>query len=163
MRVIVRRTFASLSDRLTLDLTTAMRAKDVGRTETIRSLRSRLTYKLKEKGAPDELPDAVVLGVVQKAVAETEKTLEELATIDSPRAEELRETARQERAILLSYLPEPVSEQQVQSWIDEAVASVGASSVKQMGAVMEIMSKRISGRFDPKQLSKMVKQTLTKD
>ena len=142
----------------------AMRAKDTIRLGVIRTIKTKGTLKLKEKGAPDALNDGAFIGIIQRIASDVDKTLEEISKIGGDRAKELCEHASKEREILKSYLPATVSVEKVQQLIDETIELQGAKSVKQMRGVMATMQEHVGGgRFDPKQLGQMVKASLTKD
>ena len=159
-----RMSVTSLNDRLQAEMLTAMRAKDTQRVSVIRQLKSRVTYKLKEPGAPAKLSDGAIVAIVQQAVADADKTLAEIDGMTSERAEQLRESAHQERAILSSFLPEQLAPEQVEALVEEVVAQQGAKSVKDMRGVMQELNNRLTaGSVDPKKLGQVVKQRLQKD
>ena len=96
-------------------------------------------------------------------MADLDKTVQEVTPVDTERASELRLAALAEKEILEEYLPKQLSEEEVQKLVNDAIAKHGASSVKDMGAVMGTMTKQVGGgRFDPRKLSQMVKESLTK-
>ena len=141
-----------------------MRAKDSLRLSVIRSLKSKMTYKMKEPNAPTELDDAAVAALIQSSLADLDKTITEVSQVASERSAELVATAQKEKTILLEFLPKQVSESDVVKAIGEVIAANNATrGVKDMKVVLPLLAKQFgSGVFDAKLLGKLVKSELEK-
>jgi uncharacterized protein YqeY len=163
MRVSLRH-FGALSERLSAEAVAAMRAKDPLRLSVIRSVKSRITYKLKEPNAPADLDDAQVAALIQSTLADLDKTIAEVSQVKSDRSAELVEAARKEKTILLEFLPKQASEADVVKAIGEVIVANGAThGVKDMKTVLPLVAKQFgSGVFDAKLLGKLVKSELEK-
>ncbi len=119
-------------ERITQDLTASMKAQDAARTSTLRMAKAALKNREIEKhGALD---DAEALRVLQGLVRQREDSAEQFLKGNRP---ELAEKERAEIAVLRAYLPAEVSEAEIASAVEAAVAETGASSPKDMGRVMK--------------------------
>lgn len=136
----------------------AMRAKDAVRLNVVRALKSAVKYAAIEKGgAEGELEDGEVLGVVRKEIKKRQDSVTMYR--DGGRAE-LAEKEEVEIAVLEGFLPAGMSDEEVGRLADEAVAEVGATSRKEMGAVMKVLQEKVAGRADNKVLSQAVMSRL---
>ena len=149
----------SMNEKIMEVMKDAMRAKDSLRLNVVRALKSAVKYAAIEKGgAEGELDDTEVMGVVRKEI----KKRQDSATMykDGGRAE-LAEKEEAEIAVLEKFLPEGLSDDEVGKLADEAVAEVGATSRKEMGAVMKVLQEKVAGRADNKALSQAVMSRLS--
>ena len=121
-----------LGERVTQDLTAAMKARDALRTGVLRMAKAALMNKEIDKRSP--LDDAEALRVLQGLVKQREDASEQFDRAGRP---ELAEKERAEIAVLKAYLPAEVSDDEVQAAVEMAVAETGASSPKDMGRVMK--------------------------
>lgn len=145
---------SQLSEKITEDMKTAMRAKDTTALNTIRMLKSSIKNAAIEKGGADaELDDAEVTNVVRKEVKKRQDSIEQYESAGRP---ELAEKEKEEIEILNRYLPEPLSEAEIEKIVDEAIAETGATSRKDMGQVMKVVQEKTAGRADGKTLSQAV-------
>lgn len=132
----------------------AMRAKDTVALGTIRMLKSSIKNAAIEKGGADaELDDTEISNVIRKEVKKRQDSIEQYEKADRP---ELADKEKEEIVVLNTYLPEPLSEEEIAKIVDEAVAETGATSRKEMGQVMKIVQERTAGRADGKTLSQAV-------
>lgn len=145
----------SLKEQLFADLKTAMKEKDSVRKDTIQLVRSGILQI--EKDHKVELDDEGVMDVVNKQLKSRRDSLPEF--IKSGRTD-LIEKLNQEIDILLGYLPEQLSETEIQTIVEEAIAETGASSIKQMGKVMAVITPKVKGRADNKIVGSFVKKML---
>ena len=122
----------TLVERITQDLTSAMKAQDAARTSTLRLAKAALKNREIEKRAP--LEDGESLKVLQGLVKQREDSVEQYTKGNRP---ELAEKERAEIAVLRAYLPAEVSEAEIASVVSRAVAETGASSPKDVGKVMK--------------------------
>jgi len=149
----------TLGERITQDLTSAMKAKDAARTSTLRMTKAAIVNKEIDKhGALD---DAEAVRVVQGLVKQREDSASQYATAGRP---ELAEKEQAEIAVLKAYLPAEVTDVEIASAVDKAVAATGASSPKDMGKAMKAVLAELatSGKsVDGKRVSEAVKKKLS--
>ena len=148
----------TLVERITQDLTAAMKAQDATRTSTLRMAKAALMNKQIDKhGALD---DAEAVRVLQGLVKQREDSAEQYAKGGRP---ELSEKERAEGALLKAYLPAEVTEEEISAAVEKAVAETGATSPKEMGKVMKAaMAALASGgkSVDGKRVNESVKKRL---
>jgi uncharacterized protein YqeY len=148
----------SLVERLTGDLTAAMKARDAARTSTLRMAKAALMNREIEKRAPlqDSEAEAVLLGLVKQRED----------AVDHFRKGNRADLAEKEAAeivVLKAYLPEPASDAEITAAVEEAVVATGASSPKDMGKVMKaaLHALQESGRpADGKRVSEAARKRL---
>jgi uncharacterized protein YqeY len=148
----------TLVERITQDLTAAMKAQDAARTSTLRMAKAALMNKQIDKhGALD---DAEAVRVLQGLVKQREDSAEQYAKGGRP---ELAEKERAEIGVLKAYLPAEVTEEEVGAAVEKAVAETGAASPKDMGKVMKAAMAALAagGRsVDGKRVNEAVKKRL---
>jgi uncharacterized protein len=145
----------SLKADLQNEFKDAMRAKDEMRKTTLRMALAAI--KQIEVDEQKELDDADVLRVLQKEVKLRQEGIAEAETADRP---DLVEEGIQEIAVLEAFLPQALSESELETLVAETIAEVGASSPADMGNVMKAVMPKIAGRADGGQVSQMVRQKL---
>lgn len=145
----------TLKDRITEDMKTAMRAKDTPRLETIRMLRAAIQRK--EVDEQVTLDDDAVLAVIEKQIKQGRDSIEQFR---AGNREDLAEKEQVSVDILSEYLPEPLSDEELDALIRDAIAATGASTMKDMGKVMAELKPRIQGRADMGQVSARIKSRL---
>ena len=133
----------------------AMRAKNKVRLGTIRMALAAI--KQKEIDEQVTLGDSDILAVLTKMVKQRQDAA---AQYDSAGREDLAQTERSEIVELESFLPQPLTEEEIAVLIDEAMASTGASSMQDMGKVMGVLKPQVQGRADMGALSAQIKQRL---
>src|SRR5512140_2448534 len=121
-----------VTERITQDLTAAMKAQDALRTSTLRMAKAALKNREIEKRAA--LDDAEALRVVQGLVKQREDSAEQYVKGNRP---ELADKERAEIAVLKAYLPAEVSADEIAAAVDSAIASTAAASSKDIGRVMK--------------------------
>lgn len=122
----------SLVERITTDLTAAMKAQDAARVSVLRMAKAALKNKEIDKKAP--LDDAEAARVVQGLVKQREDSIEQFARAGR---QELVDKETAEIGVLKAYLPQEASEADVAAAVEQAVTETGASSAKDMGKVMK--------------------------
>jgi uncharacterized protein len=132
-----------LETQIREELTAAMRAGDKLRLGTLRMLVAAITNR--EKDLARELTDDEVREVAGR---EVKKRSESIEAFEGAGRTELADKERAEREIVAAYAPEQLSEEAVDALIDEAIATTGASSPKQMGQVMGAVMARAKGKVD---------------
>ena len=146
----------SLKEQLFADLKTAMKEKDTLKKDTVQLIRSGILQY--EKDNKVELDDEGVLEIISKQLKSRRDSLPDY--VKSGR-EDLIEKLNKEIEILLGYLPEQLSEDEIAKIVEEAIAATGAASIKEMGKVMGIVNPKVKGRADMKVVGALVKKMLT--
>ncbi len=145
----------SLRDRIQSDVTAAMRSGDALRRDVLRMTQN--AVYLVEKRDKRELGDDDIGAIVTKEV----KTRRE--SVDAFRKgarEDLVAKEEAEIAILAEYLPQQLTDDEIQALVDDAVTATGASSARDMGKVMGWLSPKTRGRADGKRVSELVAKAL---
>lgn len=145
----------SLKDVLFADLKTAMKEKDTVRKDTVQLIRSGILQIEKDKKI--ELDDEGVIDVIAKQLKSRRDALPEY---EKSGRQDLIEKLNKEIEILLGYLPEQLSEAEIQAIVEAAVAETGAATMKDMGKVMAIVTPKVKGRADNKVVGNFVKKML---
>ncbi|MCM8757698.1 MAG: GatB/YqeY domain-containing protein [Candidatus Omnitrophica bacterium] len=148
-----------LEERILKDYNEALKKKDYIRVSTLRFLRAALANLAIEK-RKDKLDDSEVVSVIRKQIKSHLESIEQFKRGNRPDLVE-KETA--ELKILNSYLPEELSEEKLREIIKEAIISLGASSLKDMGKVMKLVLEKVKERADAKKVSDLVKESLSKN
>jgi hypothetical protein len=144
----------SILDRLSVEMKAAMRAKDSLRLGTIRMARTAL--KNAEIEARQALDDAAAIKVLSTLV----KQRREAAEAYRATRPELADKEEQELLVLQEFLPAQLSEAELEEMIAKAIAESGASSMRDMGAVMKLVTPQTTGRADGKLVSEIVRKQL---
>ena len=130
----------TLVERITQDLTAAMKAKDAARTSVLRMAKAALKNREIDKGEP--LDDPEVVKVLQSLVKQREDSAEQYAKANRP---ELAEKERAEITVLKVYLPAEISDGEIAAAVETAVAETGAASPRDMGKVMKAAMAALAG------------------
>ena len=148
----------SFQEQIDLDLKEAMKAKRAERLSVIRMLKSALKNLAIEKGGLQfVLDDATALGVVRKEMKKRQDSIESFEKGGRP---ELAAKERSEAEILAAYLPQAMSAADIAALVASCIAETGATSKKDMGAVMKLANERAAGRADGRALSSAVSAAL---
>jgi uncharacterized protein YqeY len=148
----------ALLERVDSDLKNAMRAKDATRLSVLRMLKAALKNAAIEKsGADAQINDAEAIQVIRKQVRQRQDSIE---GFEKGGRAELVAKEKEELSILQSYLPRPMSAEEVADVVGETIAEVGATSKAQMGVVMKAVQAKVAGRADGKTLSAEVQRQL---
>lgn len=148
----------SFTTQLTEDIKTAMKAKDTVALNVVRGLKSALKYAAIEKlGAEGELGEADALAVVRK---EIKKRQDSVASYEQAGRQDLADTEKAEITVLEKYLPAAMSAEEITRLVESVITELGATSKKEMGAVMKVLQERSGGRADGKTLSGEVSKRL---
>ena len=145
----------SLRDQLKADVSAAMRSGETLRRDTLRMALSSLA--LVEKELKRDATDDEVLGVIVKAVKTRKESVDAYTAANRP---DLAEGENAEIAILSTYMPEQLSDADVDALVAEAMSATGAASAKEMGKVMGWLAPKTKGRVDGKVLSGKVTAAL---
>lgn len=144
-----------LKQQLFEDLKESMKSKDTVRKEIVQMVRAGVL--LIEKDTKTELDDQGVTAVISKELKKLNDVLPDY--VKSGRADKLDEINRKIE-ILKSYLPEQLTEEQIQKIVDDAITAADAKSMKDMGKVMGIVTQKTKGLADGKAVSEIVKKAL---
>ncbi|MBW2452125.1 MAG: GatB/YqeY domain-containing protein [Deltaproteobacteria bacterium] len=144
----------TIENRLNEAMKTAMKAQDSLRLNTIRMARTAIKNAAIE--ARQELDDAAVIKVLSTLV----KQRREAADAYRQARPELAEKEERELEVLQEFLPAQLSVSELIEMIDAAIEEVGATSMRDMGAVMQTLTPKTTGRADGKQVSALVRQKL---
>lgn len=145
----------SLKNRILEDVKSAMRARDKERLSVLRLITAAI--KQREVDERIELDDEQVLLVLDKMVKQRRASLEQY---EKAAREDLAAQERFELDLLQAFLPEPLSETELNELIESAIAESGASSMRDMGSVMNALRPTVQGRADMKWVSQAVKDQL---
>jgi uncharacterized protein YqeY len=146
----------SLKERITSDMTAAMKSKEAARLSTLRMVKAAVQNREIEKGG--ELSDEELTKILQSLVKQRRDSVEQY---EKAARAELAEKERAEIAVIEEYLPRAATREEIERAVEEAVAETGASSMKEMGAVMKAALARLAGRnADGRVVSEVVKSKL---
>lgn len=146
-----------LKTRLQADLNTAMKARDEVTTATLRMALTAVTTEEVAGKTARSLSDDEVLKVLAR---EAKKRREAAEAFDGAGRTELADRERAEGEVLDRYLPRPLDDGALADLVAAAVAEAGATSMKDMGAVMKLVQPRVAGRADGKRISDEVRRRL---
>ncbi|MBI5814009.1 MAG: GatB/YqeY domain-containing protein [Nitrospinae bacterium] len=145
----------SIKEKLTEDMKTAMKAKDALKLSTIRMVTSAI--KNKEIDLRHPLTDGEVEAVIGTAIKQRRDSAEQYR---AGGRNELAEKEEAEIVILMTYLPEQLSEEQVKNLVAEAIAETQASGANDMGKVMKALMPKTKGKADGAVVNRLVKEAL---
>jgi len=145
----------SLKARIQEDVKQAMRAHERERLAALRLLTAAI--KQKEVDERIELDDTQVLAVLDKMAKQRRESLDQFQQAGR---DDLAAKEQYELDLIQAYLPEPLSEQQLSDLIRSTIAEVGATSIRDMGSVMNALREQVQGRADMKAVSQAVRTQL---
>jgi uncharacterized protein YqeY len=145
----------SIKDMLNQDMKTALKQREKERLSVIRMAKSAILYE--EKDRLHELDDDEVIEVLSR---EVKKRKDSMAEYKKLQKNDVVEELRQEISILMKYLPEQMSEDEVEEIVRETISEVGAVSMKDMGTVMSKVMPKVKGRADGRLVSSITKKLL---
>lgn len=146
----------SLKDRISEDIKTAMKAKDTLRLETIRGIKKVLLEKevsLRPSGQDNLSEDQEIELLAQQA----KQRRDSIDQFTKGGREDLAAKEAQELAIIETYLPKQLTDDELNTIIDEIITTVGATTAKDFGKVMGIATKQLKGKVDGKKIQDLVK------
>ena len=144
-----------LKTRITDDVKTAMKAGEKDKVSVLRML----TAEMKQREVVDavELTDAVVIAAIEKMVKQRRDSEAQFRAGNRP---ELADKEAAEIAVLMAYLPQQLSAEEVDALIAQAIAETGAAGGKDMGKVMGWLKPKVAGKTDMGKLSGLIKARL---
>ena len=147
----------ALADELSSALKDAMKAKDKPKLDAIRQIQTEIAKKKAEKG--EEVNDDLVLGVISSYVKKMIKAVEEYQSLGD-RGQEMAKKIQFEIDFLSTYLPEQLSDEEVEKIVDEVLSELGDVDISQMGRVIGAVMAKGDG-IDGSIVSKIVKDKLS--
>lgn len=147
---------SELKQRITEDMKCAMRARDKQRLGAVRLILSEL--KRIEVDERIELDDARILVIMDKMLKQRRESIKQFL---SAGRQDLVDIEAAEVSVIQEYMPAALSEDEIDQFIQQAIATVGTASMKDMGAIMAQLKPRLQGRVDMAKVSQRVKQQLT--
>ncbi len=145
-----------LSKQISTDYVKAMKAKDKLKSSTLNFLRAQIKNVMIDKRV-EELEDVEVVVIIKKQVKQRQDSI---VQYQNGGRDDLAAKEQAELEILKEYLPPEMSAQELEPIIQETVQEIGATSMKEMGAVMKSLKPKIEGRADNKLVSELVRKIL---
>ena len=145
---------SSILEKVKADLVDAMKARDETRKNVLRSLKAAIDKEMIDKGTKGEDMMVSVIGRQKKQRIESANAYRENGDENRAKAEEA------EADIIAKYLPEQLGQKEVADAINEAVSKTGASAPSDMGKVMGLLSKKLAGKTDMKEVAERVREML---
>lgn len=146
----------SLKDRLMEDLKTSMKNKDTIRKNTITMVRAAI--KQIEVDERKEVDDTEIIEIISKQLKEKRNVIDDFKRGER---QDLVDLTNREMEILLEYLPEQLSEEEVEKIVKETIKDLNATSMKDIGLVMKTVMPKVKGKTDGNIVSNIVKKALS--
>ncbi|MEK7989931.1 MAG: GatB/YqeY domain-containing protein [Thiotrichaceae bacterium] len=146
----------TLKQRIQEDMKTAMRAKEKSRLAIIRLILAAI--KQIEVDQRIELDDAQVIAVLDKMLKQRRDSIEQY---EKAQRQDLADQEKYEVGIIQTYLPQQLTEAELNQIIEAVITETGAASVKDLGKVMGMIKPKVQGRADMKAVSQQIKQRLS--
>ena len=146
----------NLTQQIREDMKTAMRAKDSVRLGAIRLLLAAI--KQREVDERIELSDADVIAVINKMIKQRRDSI---IQFEAAARQELADIEKFEIIVLQTYMPQPMTEAEVEVAVNDAIASSGVQSAQEMGKVIALLKTKLAGRADMGKVSALVKARLS--
>ena len=150
----------ALKEQIAEDIKSAMKAKDKIRLETVRSIKKVIIEKeveLRGKGKDALSPEDEIQVLMQQA----KQRRDSIEQYSKAGREDLAEKEKAELAVIETYLPEQMSDEEVEKIIVEVITKVGATTAKDFGKVMGLAMKQLKGKADGKKIQEIVKSKLS--
>jgi len=147
---------SDLQNRINDDVKAAMRAKEKERLQTLRLITSAI--KQIEVDTRSEVDEDGVIAVLEKMLKQRKDSIEQF---EKAGRDELANIEKAEVLIIKEYMPEQMSDAEIDTLIDEAISSTGAASMKDMGKVMGMLKGQLAGKADMGAVSGKIKSRLT--
>ena len=145
----------TLKDTLMNDLKESMKNKDQVRKSVVTLVRSAI--KQKEVDERVELSDDDILDVISKQLKQRKDALEEFKKVQR---DDLVEETEKEISILMGYLPEQLTDEELHAIVSETINQVGATTMKDIGKIMGVVMPKVKGKADGKRINEIAKQIL---
>ena len=146
----------ALEEKINSDIKTAMLARDAGKLEALRAVKSAI---LLLKTSPEGYTDDTETKALQKMVKQRKETADIYKTQNRT---DLADVELFQAGVIESYLPKQMTEEEIKAEVAKIISSVGATSPADMGKVMGVASKQLAGKAEGKIISMVVKELLSK-
>jgi len=146
----------NLESKIMEDIKSAMKAKDKEKLEALRAVKSAILLAKTEKGS-QEMDEKAEITLLQKLVKQRKDSAE---IFKQQNRQDLYNKEISEAEIISIYLPKQLSDEELAEAIEIIIKSIGASSMAEMGKVMGIAGKELSGKADGKRIAELVKKSL---
>jgi uncharacterized protein len=140
------------------DIKATMLARDSKKLEALRAIKAALLLEKTKEGTTGDIPDTIELKLLQKLVKQRRESAE---IYKNANRDDLAENELFEASIIEKYLPQQLPEDDVREIILKIITDTGATSMKDMGKIMGIANKELSGKADNKLISNIVKELLS--
>ena len=147
----------NLFDQVSNDIKSAMLAKDKVSLEALRGIKKEFLEAKTAKGADGELTDDMAMKILAKMVKQRKESAQIYTEQNRP---DLAEPELAEAAVIETYLPKQMTEEELTEALKAIIAQVGATTPQEMGKVMGVATKQLAGRADGRAISAKVKELL---
>ena len=147
-----------LFEQVSKDIIAAMKAKDAVRRDALRNVKKVFLEAKTAPGANDELSDADAMKILQKL---TKQGREAAEIFVQQGRQDLADAELAQVAVYTDYLPKPMSAEELCEAVKAIIAELGVTSVKEMGKVMGVATKKLAGKADGRAVSECVKKLLS--
>lgn len=147
----------SLEEKINADIKTAMLAKEKEKLEALRAIKSAVLLAKTDKGATGDIAADVELKMLQKMVKQRKEAAEIYV---QQNRQDMADVELFQASVIEVYLPAQMSEAEIKAVVAKIIADAGATSAKDMGKVMGLASKELSGKADGKLIAQIVKEML---
>ena len=148
----------NLFDQVSNDIKSAMLAKDKVRLEALRGIKKEFLEAKTAKGADGELSDETAMKILAKMVKQRKESAQIYSEQNRP---DLAEPELAEAAVIETYLPKQMTDEELTEALKAIIAQVGAKTPQEMGKVMGVAAKQLAGRADGRAISTKVKELLS--
>lgn len=148
----------SLQEKVMTEMKAAMKAKDSVALESLRAIKSAILLAQTDKGTGGALSEEDEVKLVQKLVKQRKDSA---AIFTEQSRSDLAEPELAQVAVIEKFLPEQLTEEEIEKVVVQTIDSIGASGMQDMGKVMGMVSKELAGQADGKTISTIVKQKLS--
>ena len=148
----------TLEEQIQEDIKAAMKAKDTVALNATRAVKGEILLFKTAEGGSHEVTDGDVQKMIQKLVKQRREAAEQFVAAGR---KELADNELAEASVMEKYLPAQLTEAEVEAKVKEIIASVGATSIKDMGKVMGSANKALAGQSDGRTISTVVKKLLS--
>ena len=147
----------SLENTVNQDIKTAMLAKNETSLRSLRAVKSALLLAKTEKGAAQELTEEAEIKVLQRLVKQRKESAD---IYTSQNRADLYQIETEEIEVIEKYLPKQLSQEELNGYIQGLITKLNVTSVKEMGKIMGVANKELSGKADGKAISETIKNLL---
>ncbi len=147
----------SLQEKITIAMKEAMKAKDKVRLEAVRAVKSELLLA-KTSGSGEEITEDMELRILQKLVKQRKESAE---IFQQQKRAELAKNELAQAKVIEAFLPQQLSDEELEAVLKEIIEKTGANSMKDMGKVMGMANAQLKGKADGKRIANSVKKALS--